>query len=111
MNSGMRPTGSLRLEGSRLRSFAPPFAGMSGFCLPTACLPDLQPLLLAPLDQLEFRERWSKGPWVPSLSWARVTLSGGPRHRPPPHTFRLPQGAPPHPAVNVSCWAEGMSLR
>lgn len=97
----LRRGGSLKLEGvSRLLPFAPPFGRMSGFRLPTACFPDLQPLLLAPLDRLELREHCNGSPLVPSLSWARVALHGGPGgpgQR--PHTLRLLEAAPPHLAA------------
>ena len=66
--------------------FCPSFWRGEGFLPSCICFPDLQPLLLVPLDRLELREHWNGGPPNPPLPWATVTLPRGLGQRPTPHT-------------------------
>lgn len=92
---------------SRLLSSAPPFGAVRGFLPSPFCFPDLQPLLLVPLDRLELREHWNGASPDPPLPWTRVTLPRGLGQRPTPHTpsdfWREASGS------YISYWGEGVS--
>ena len=108
-------TGSLKLDGwEQAALFCSSFwrcEGISAF-LPhphPVCFPDLQLLLLVPLDRLELREHWNGGFPDPPLPWARVTLPRGFGQRPSPPTpsdfCREASGS------YISYWGESVSQR